>query len=35
VLGGTATVTQGTVMARVLTWEGPLTNDDVVLAINS
>lgn len=33
VLGGTATATEGTVTARVLTWEGSLTNDDIINAL--
>ena len=32
-LGGTTTATQGVVTARVLTWEGPLTNEDVINAL--
>jgi hypothetical protein len=32
-LGGTTTATQGVVTARVLTWEGPLTNEDVIDAL--
>lgn len=32
VLGGTNTGSTGTVTARRLTWEGPLSNDDVVQA---
>jgi hypothetical protein len=33
-LGGSATGTTGTVTARNLTWEGYLSNDDIVQAIN-
>lgn len=35
VLGGTTTATTGTVTARRLTWEGTITNEDVVRAVNS
>lgn len=35
VLGGSASATEGTVTARRLTWEGTITNEDVVLAVNS
>jgi len=34
-LGGSTTVGTGTVTARNLSWEGSITNDDVVQAINA
>lgn len=35
VLGGTNSSTEGTVTARRLTWEGVITNDYIVRAVNS